>query len=122
MIEQHSSSSDDSDYIFALDRKNDHEEKEIRNGNPMDCTENGGEHIYGLNSENFETTVLINGNIVEFMADTGASVNVMNKKMWLNLKTRDKLQPTSARVFAYGSCVPLKLDVVLCLPGLMGRE
>lgn len=54
---QQESSGEDSDYVYALDGK-----------------------------DSYRVKVSINDNQAEFLADTGASVNVMTKQVWLSVK------------------------------------
>ena len=70
------------------------------------------DHAFAIGEEKCKrTTVRINNNEVKIIVDTGASLEVMSKSMWLNIKKADdELKPTNAKVFTYATNTPLKLE------------
>ena len=47
---------------------------------------------------------------VNFLIDTGASVNIVNGKTFEHFKTQPKLKPLHNFIFAFGSTKPLKIE------------
>ena len=54
-------------------------------------------------------TVRINGTPIDIMADTGASVNILDEVAFAKLRTKPKLNKTNEKIFPYGSNKPLPL-------------
>lgn len=62
----------------------------------------------GKNNANIR--LQIEGNQLQFLIDSGASVNVIDKKTFDQINTSKKiLQKSNAKVFPYGSNTPLKI-------------
>ena len=53
--------------------------------------------------------VMINGTPINVMADTGASVNILDEATFAKLRTKPKLSRTNEKIFPYGSNKPLPL-------------
>jgi hypothetical protein len=53
--------------------------------------------------------VMINGTPINVMADTGASVNILDEATFAKLRTKPKLRGTNEKIFPYGSNKPLPL-------------
>ena len=56
-----------------------------------------------------EFKVKVNGNSINVIADTGASVNILDKVTFGKLRTKPKLSRTKEKIFPYGSNKPLPL-------------
>ncbi len=54
---------------------------------------------------------MINGTPTNVMADTGASVNILDEATFAKLRTKPKLRGTNEKIFPYGSNKPLPLQV-----------
>ena len=51
----------------------------------------------------------IHGSPIEFITDTGATVNLIEQRDFSAIQNKVKLQPTSVKVYRYKSCKPLKI-------------
>ena len=51
----------------------------------------------------------VEGNLIKFQIDTGASVNVLDEKDLTKLKPNIKIETTDKRIFPYGNRTPLPL-------------
>ena len=54
-------------------------------------------------------SIIIQGMKVQFVIDTGASVNIIDEKTFLMLKARPNLEKVTSSLFAYGADHPIKL-------------
>ena len=54
-------------------------------------------------------TIRINETPIDVMADTGASVNILDEVAFAKLRTKPKLNKTNEKIFPYGSNKPLPL-------------
>lgn len=78
-------------------------------GNDEDSDDNG--YVYTVHDKEEHTPVFelkVNGSPMRFMADSGASVNIMSESDYNDMPSKTPLRTTQAKVFAYGHD-PLKV-------------
>src|SRR5207253_6828343 len=70
------------------------------------------DYVFALYGDDLPTAqAQISTKLVAFVVDTGATVNVLSMKQFLRIKgPNDRIRPTTARVFSFGSKVPLQLE------------
>ena len=81
---------------------------------PDSSTESNSEEDYAYSVKNTgnpktKTTICINSRKINFIVDTGATVDVIDSKTYDRLQSSVKLSKTTTKIFAYGSDKPLPL-------------
>ncbi len=81
---------------------------------PDSSTESSSEEDYAYAVQNkgdpkTKTTVCINSRKINFIVDTGATVDVIDSKTYNGLQSSVKLSKSATKIFAYGSDKPFPL-------------
>ena len=81
---------------------------------PDSSTESSSEEDYAYSVKNkgnpkMKTTICINSRKINFIVDTGATVEVIDSKTYDYLQSSVKLSKSTTKIFAYGSDKPLPL-------------
>ena len=90
------------------------EEPEQNQTATLSCNQSDDEHYtFGITSNNQHSKpvflLTIAGSKIKMMADSGASVSIINKKDYSNLKVKPPLQSSNTKVYPYMSDKPLDL-------------
>ena len=79
-------------------------------------TESHSQYLFAVDSGiKSDVTIQVDGQPTNFMVDSGATVNVVDRDTYRRLQQKCylKLHPTSAKIYPYGSSVHLPLDGVI---------
>ena len=90
--------------------------EQLRKMEELQVESDSDDYIFNIgNRSQHDVRIKIEGQYVNFLRDSGASVNVIDKGTYEDLrrKVRLKLHPTSTKIFTYGSQQAIKLEGVI---------